>query len=377
LTTGTVISQAQDLDELITFSLNYKLPANSGPGDCIISVAIHIDKGFPLNGKRFVIDQLLQIYRELWGEEGKHSDVTVSLLPENIPPEIKPALASFDGSELVMLVFETFSSIENKGILYFDKPVDIIYAESLPFYPDVPVENLAKFRGNGHEGTVEFVLDKIYNEEECKRIINGNLINISTAILSYRSEFLTFPLDLSELEVTGHLLVNLINPYSGLPVRSVSDDLSMRPGDIRYNYSGPDHVSIVSFLADGSTVKRDINVSSNPDFNLLLQKTHGLSENDRRVCIYTFQLSHIINEYYYANKTLPEKVPQIESNLFASVSFLNPFTMEPVKQIVNPLEKSEGDYFYYKTANDQYLLVGYGENLNEILNIQRMLGGKE
>jgi len=374
--TGTAISQAQDLDELMTFSLNYKLPADSSSGDCIVSVAIHFDKGFPLNGKRFAIDQLLQIYRELWGEKAEHTDVTKSLIPENIPAEIRPILGSFDGSELVMMVFDAFSSIENKGILYFDKPVDLIYAESIPFYPDIPLKSLNKNAGNGQQGTVEFVLDKIYNDEECKRIINGNLINISAAILSYRSEFLTFPLDLSELEVTGHLLVNLFNPYTGLPVRSITDDLSIRPGDISYNYSGPSHASIVSYLADGSTVKRDINLSSAPDFNLLLKETQGLSESDRRVCIYTFQLSHIIDEYYYANSTLPEKVPQIESNLFASVSFLNPFTMEPVKQIANPLEKCQGDYFYYKTANNQYLLIGYSEKLDEILNIQRKLGGK-
>ncbi len=364
---------AQEPDDLITFTLSYDLPEETSSGDCIVSVAIHIDKGFPLSGKRFAVEQLLIIYRELWGEEDGHTDVTQSVVPSKIPQQINTVLGSFDGAELVMMLFDAFNSVEDQGVLYFDEPVDLVYAETLPFYPDIPMEMLNKELGNGQGGKVEFVLDKIYDDEDSKRIINGNLVNISAAILSYRSEHLVFPLDLGEVEITGHLLVNLFNPYSGLPVRSISDDLSVRPGDVRYDYYGPDKVSIVSFLADGTPVKRDISLYSSSEFNTLFKKTTGLSEEDRRVCIYTFQLAHIINEFYHSEGYLPDKVPQIESKLFATVSFLNPYTREPVKQIMNPLEKREGDYFYYKTGESQYLLVGYGYNLHEVMKIQRDL----
>jgi hypothetical protein len=124
----------------------------------------------------------------------------------------------------------------------------------------LPLEQMADSIAMVNRGSIDFVLGTIYDDEECKLIIKGNLINISAAILSYRSEYLVFPLDLGELEVSGHLLVNIFNPYTGLPVKNIIDDLSVRPGDIRYEYSGPDQAGVLSYLADGSVERRAIDL---------------------------------------------------------------------------------------------------------------------
>ncbi len=367
-------SYSQDYDDMIEFSLEYELPRGEGPGDAIISLAVHIDEGYPLSGKRFATEQLLIIYKQLWAEEPGHEDALQSLFEEQIPPELKETLKSFDGAELLLMMVDAFEKVEDAGMLYFDEPVDIVYAETLPYYPGQNSRQTADASGAAQQkGMVNFVLDTLSDEDEARTVINGNLINISAAILSYRSEYLVFPLDLGELEARGHLLVNLTNPYSGLPVRNIADDVSIRPGDIRYDYSGPDRVGVMSYLADGSNVRRAINLYSSGEFDQLYKMTPWKDELDRRVCIYVFQLSHIINEYYHTYGILPDKVPQIESKMFASVGFLNPFTNEPVKQVVSPLDKTEGDYFYYKTSDSQYVLIGYGKGLAEAIKIQRRL----
>jgi hypothetical protein len=359
---------------MISFSLDYELPPGEGLGDAIISLAVHIDEGFPLSGKRYAVEQLLVIYKQIWEEGEEHDNALRSLFTQQIPLEVQPTLRSFDGTELLLMIIDAFSAVEDKGLLYFDKPADLVYAESLPYYPDLPLEQMADSIAMVNRGSIDFVLGTIYDDEECKLIIKGNLINISAAILSYRSEYLVFPLDLGELEVSGHLLVNIFNPYTGLPVKNIIDDLSVRPGDIRYEYSGPDQAGVLSYLADGSVERRAIDLYSGDDFDMLYRLTAELGAEDRHVCIYIFQLSHVINEYYHAYGILPDKVPQIESKLFASVSFMNPFTREPVKQVLNPLEKSRGDYFYYKAADDQYILIGYGKDLQEAIKIHRRLG---
>ena len=371
---GTINSEAQDLDDMISFSLRYELPEGDESGDAIISLAVHLEEGFPLSGKRFVIEQCLLVFKQLWAEEKAHENVISNLYTQQIPAELQQTVLSFKGTNLLIMIFDNFEAVEDSGLVYFDESTDIIYAETVPYYPDVPLTQFAEPYSMMNKGLVKFVLDMAYDEDECERIINGNLINISAAILSYRSEYLVFPLDLGELEVTGHLLINTFNPYSGLPVRSITDDLSIRPGDIRYEYSGPDQVSVMSYLSDGSVLTRGINLYSGNDFDRLFKLTGGLSEEDRLIAIYIFQLSHVIDEYYNEFNILPDKVPQVESRQFASVSFLNPYIGEPVKQLVNLLEKSDGDYFYFKTGEGQYTLTGYGADLREIIKIQRRLG---
>lgn len=376
---GTIIprTEAKDLDEMISFSLSYELPDINGSGDAIISLAVHIEEGFPLSGKHFAIEQLLLVFKQLWGEEEIHENVVANLYSQQIPTELQATARSFNGTELILLIFESFGDVEDKGLLYFDGAVDLVYAETIPYYPDIQLTEFAEPMAMMKKGLVNFVLDMESDKKCSERVVNGNLVNISAAVLSYRSEYLVFPLDLGELEVTGHLLINPFNPYNGLPVRSITDDLSIRPGDIRYEYSGPDQVSVMSYLADGSSLRRGINLYSGNDFDRLFRLTDGLSEEDRQVAMYVFQLSHVIDEYYYEYNSIPDKVPQIESKQFASVSFINPFTYEPVKQLVNLLDKSEGDYFYYKTGENQYTLTGYGHNLEEIIKIQRRLGEQE
>ena len=370
-------TEAKDLDEMISFSLSYELPETEGSGDAIISLAVYIDAGFPLSGKYFAVEQLLLVFKQIWGEEETHENVVVNLYSQQIPAELQTTVRSFNGTEMLLMIFDSFGDVEDRGLLYFNEPVDLIYAETVPYYPDIQLSEFAQPTAMMNKGLVNFVLDTDSGEKESERITNGNLVNISASVLSYRSEYLVFPLDLGELEVTGHLLINPFNPYSGLPVRSITDDLSIRPGDIRYEYSGPDQVSVLSYLADGSSLRRGINLYSGNDFDKLFRLTDGLSDEDRQVALYVFQLSHVVNEYYHEYNSIPDKVPQIESKQFASVSFINPFTGEPVKQLVNLLDKSEGDYFYYKTGEDQYTLTGYGRNLEEIIKIQRRLGEEE
>jgi hypothetical protein len=88
---------------MISFSLDYELPPGEGLGDAIISLAVHIDEGFPLSGKRYAVEQLLVIYKQIWEEGEEHDNALRSLFTQQIPLEVQPTLRSFDGTELLLM----------------------------------------------------------------------------------------------------------------------------------------------------------------------------------------------------------------------------------------------------------------------------------
>ncbi len=350
-----------------------------------VVLTMNLPMGTPLLAREAALDSALQALRDIWNVESVHDDIRGFLEP-NIPQDVQDVVSEIEGAGFIIAVMDAFETVADAGYSRFQGDVSVTATEhiSIPggratqsalarvgeyaeVYPDAP-RYFEWIVGGG----------LLAQNRSHENWVIASLVNYSAAILCFRSEFGRFPQRLAELRERGHLLIEPLNPYTTFPVQVVDHP---SPGDITYEYVDSNTVAIITYLQIGSEidfVRRQISLSSTAgSFDLLYRETAGLSENDKQVARYVFQISQILNEYYYQYNDLPYDVPQCEAAGFAYVSFPNPFTGRDASQADSLANIYPGDYTYNRISSTEYFLVGYGQDQELILRVGKDFGATQ
>lgn len=86
-----------------------------------------------------------------------------------------------------------------------------------------------------------------------------------------------------------------------------------------------------------------------------------------------FQIAKLLELFHNEHGYLPSAVSQLELLGFAHVGFPNLLAGRYAMSISSPTERSPGDYFYYRTRSNEFLLVGYGTDGQRIITIRQPL----
>ena len=344
-------------------------------GHASVVLTANIPRGTPLLARETVLESALRALRDIWKAESVHEDVRGFLGPD-IPMDIQRAVTDLRGAPFIIALMDAFDQVGDAGFSRFQSDVSVSASERIPLmmpaammvaYPDAP-RSYEWVAGGGP-------LAENNNHETW---VIASLVNYSAAVLGFRSEFGRFPTSLAELREGGHLLIEPLNPYTNFLVQGVD---SASPGNVSYEYINPNTVVIRTYITiDGEieVVRRQIDLYPTAgSFNLLYRETAGLSDNDKQVARYVFQISQILNEYYYQYNDLPYRVPQCEAEGFAYVSFHNPYTGRDAMQADSLVANIPGDYRYNRLSSTEYFLVGYGEGGGLILGVGKNFSESE
>jgi len=358
---------AQSWEEGFPVRITYQELEGEGYGCADVTLFATIPVGTPLIARERAVENALDVLHSIWNIESIHEDVR-GLLGPVVPMDVQYSVSEIAGTDFIVALVDAFEMVEDAGFSRFqvNTPISATERVSIPrgasvaLYPDPP-RFFAWIIG---EGWSEDVSGR-------EKWVIASLVNCSAAVLSFRSEYGRFPNSFAELRETGHLLIEPLNPYTGEPVREVS---GVSPGDISYEYVSSQSVVLLTYVQVGSrvdVVRREISVSSSGAYDLLYRQTAGLSESDRTVARYVFQISQILNEYYSEYRDLPYRVPQCEAEAFAYVSFMNPYTHEDAHQADSLADIEPGDYTFHRVSSTSYFLVGYGGSGEAIISVSK------
>jgi hypothetical protein len=363
---------ARDWEGGFTVSVSYQEQTGKNEGTADVTLEMLIPGGTPLLGKEAAIGSALSALKDIWNIESVHEDV-VGFLGPQIPMDVQKVVSQMNGSSFIMEVINTFDAVENAGYSRLQSDISATATERLPIqtsaakseYPDAP-KYFGWIVGGGPVG-----------DHSQENWVLASLVNYSAALLSFRSELGRFPRSLAELRESGHLFIEPLNPYTGMPVKEVRPGTDSK-GDISYQYIDNNRVVLFTYVDNGGTtdvVRREINLYSSGTFDLLYRQTAGLTDDEKQVARYTFQIAQILSEYYAQHHNLPFSVPQCETEGFAYVSFPNPYTNRDAGQAEALANVQPGDYSYHRISASSYFLVGNGENGRAVLSISKDFGG--
>jgi hypothetical protein len=363
---------ARDWEGGFTVSVSYQELSGKDDGAADVTVEMLIPIGTPLLGKEAAIGSALSALKDIWNIKSVHEDV-VGFLGPQIPMDVQKVVSKLSGSSFIMEVIKAFDTVENAGYSRLQSDISATATERLPIrtsaqkseYPDAP-RFYNWIVGGGPVG-----------DHSRENWVLASMVNYSASLLSFRSELGRFPRSLAELRESGHLFIEPLNPYSGMTVKEVQPGLISK-GDISYQYIDNNRVVLftyVDFAGSVDVVRREINLYASGSFDLLYRQTAGLTENEKQVARYTFQISQILSEYYAQHHNLPFSVPQCETEGFAYVSFPNPYTGRDAGQAEALANVQPGDYSYHRISSSSYFLVGNGENGRSVLSISKDFGG--
>ncbi|MCK4720637.1 hypothetical protein KAU08_08255 [bacterium] len=368
--TAQVPGLSQDWEEGFPVRITYQELGGEDSGYADATLLMSLSAGTPLLGRETAINSALSALHDIWKFESVHENVRGFLGPV-VPLDVQHAVSEIKGADFILGIIAAFDMVGDAGFSRFQVDTPVRSTERVPTrlstdprffsYPDAP-RYFAWVIGGEWAG----------GEMGHENWVIAALINYSASILSFRSENGRFPVSFAELLETNHVLIEPLNPYTSEPIRNVT---TPTPGDIKYEYFDTNRVMLYAYIEVAGTIdviRREINVASNGDYDLLYRQTAGLSEDDKQVARYTFQIAQILNEYYFQNLDLPFNVPQCEAEGFAYISFPNPFRGQDVQQSDTLAGMPSGNYTYHRISNAEYYLVGYGGSGEPVLRISEV-----
>lgn len=363
---------AQDWEEGFPVRITYQELGGQEAGYANVTLLMSLSSGTPLLGRENAINSALSALHDLWNMESVHDDIRGFLGPV-VPVDVQHAAAGLSGADFILAIIDAFDTVSDGGFSRFQIDTPVRSTEKISIVPE-PSTGAALF--SDAPRFFAWVVGGIWetNTTGHENWVLAAVINYSAAILSFRSELGRFPSSFAELMETNHVLIEPLNPYTASPVENVGNP---SPGNITYEYIDPNRVMLYAYIEVGDTidvVRREINVAHEGAFDLLYRETAGLSEEEKQVARYTFQIAQILNEYYFQYLDLPYSVPQCEAEGFAYVSFPNPFTGRDAPQAESLSETLAGSYSYHRISGSEYFLVGYGESGEAVLSVSKNFG---
>jgi hypothetical protein len=192
---------------------------------------------------------------------------------------------------------------------------------------------------------------------------------IEYSVFTFMVEFGRAPQSLDELRETGHLNIEMVNPYTGGEVKSLVPE-DYPDGDLagnvlvsnRRNAGREAHVE-AWFLRreeDNTLIIRSMVVrialyESEVDWDYFF--ANELPRDEQFVAVYCTQATDAIDSFIQRNGSTPEDFVDMYDNGDVNVHYFNPITGELV---VDSETLSAGNYHYEKIGEDGYVIIGWG-----------------
>jgi hypothetical protein len=371
---GSLPAPASEWEGRFTVSVAYQELSGKDEGSADVTLIMVLPAGTPLLGRENAVKSALAGLRDLWSIESVHEEVLGFLGPQ-IPMDVQRVVAKVEGSGFVMAVIQAFDDVENAGYSRLQSDLAVSATERIQLAPAAAMSARGEYPDAPRQ--FQWVIGGTPGSRGDDNWVIASLINYSAAVLSFRSEMGRFPRSFAELKESGHVFIEPLNPYTGEPVREVADN---SPGNFTYQFIDDNRVVLYTFIKFGDTVdvvRREINLYPTESFDLLYRTEAGLSDDEKTVARYVFQISMILNEYFTERGELPYSIPQCEAEGFAYVSLPNPYTGRDAQQADSLAAPTPGDFAYHRISSTAYFLVGYGEGGRTILSISRAFGTAE
>lgn len=226
------------------------------------------------------------------------------------------------------------------------------------------------------EGNLEARQDRLVpfggNESRPNQLLDMNSRNVIASLLSYRSEKGELPADLESLASAGHILLSLRDPMTNGVWTPTN---SLQPGGLVYVRANasigkvtvrPPLGAIRNLTVETAPIREGVSATG-----LLGEGQFSPEEQHTRRAV--FQIAKLLELFYNQYGYLPSSVAQLELLGFAHVGFPNLLQGRIATGINSPLERSAGDYFYFKSATNEFLLIGYGLEGKRIITVRQPL----
>lgn len=209
-------------------------------------------------------------------------------------------------------------------------------------------------------------------DRRADQILSMNSHNLIASLLSYRSEQGELPRTLDDLIHSGHWLLALRDPVTGLAWEPTN---ARTPGSLHYERTAP-HLGSVMLTQLSGRIQR-LSVET-PPIREQVSATGLLGEGSfdpeaqqaRRTA---FQIAKLLELFYYEHGYLPSTVAQLELQGFAVVGYPNPYLGRPTRAVPGLAEANPGDFFYYRLSPTEFLLVGFGLEGERLITIRQPL----
>jgi len=359
---------AQDFERGFPVRISYQELDGDGYGEATITLTMTLPADTPLLARETAVSNALSVLHDIWSTESVTQDIPGFMGPV-VPMDVQHNVAKISGTEFIIALMDAFETVADAGFSRFQVDTLVTATERVEVprqrsvtqvYPDAP-RYFAWIIGEGWP----------VGDVSLENWVLAAMVNYSAMLLSYRSEYGRFPTSIAALRESPHFTIHPVNPYTSDPIAGVD---SPSPGDITFEYIDSNSVVLMTYIRAGvqiDVVRREISVPPSSAYDLLYRQTAGLSENDKQVARYVFQISLVLNEYFNEHGDLPYSVPQCEAEGFAYVSFPNPYTSHDAQQADSLANIQPGDYIYHRISDTAYYLVGYGGSGERVLSVSR------
>jgi hypothetical protein len=363
--------------EMVKLDTEIRIDQNCDESEAELQIRVTIPVGTPLEAQADIIDQLMAFYKSLW--TGKNP-VLKAIIPQDRMSSATDMVRSsqaISGVDTILSVNRAFRQVEERGYVSFPEELTLISSEKFPLQ--------IKCLLNSDSGkTVEDPRVQEYsdlNKSAYKRKqLTKNLNNVAVALVSFRSEFSRFPVDLTELKHSGHLQISIINPYKNEVLKFDGETGS---GTISYSRPSEGRFALTSYDYNNNPVKRELIVGPDNSVRGVLsikkpaeEGSASFTKQEQTVRINIFQIGQLLNSFYETYHYLPKSISHIEAQGFGSVNFKNPFTNVPIDPSMKIDAGKPGQYSYWVIGEGEYLLVGFGQNGRKVIEIHRKFIGK-
>jgi hypothetical protein len=363
----------------IEFDPEIRINSNCSESEADLVIKLTIIKGTPIGDLPLVIEKVMSFYRDFWiGNDA----VIKKILPSREKlrtDDIAPGSKAVSGVDAIVKLTLAFRDVEEKGLTAFPKDITIMSKETIPLYEECLLDGGSRNpKVKNKDSNLENRIPAYRNRniaEQRDRKLNANSNSIAVALISFRNEFSRFPVSLEELKSSGHLLFNIINPFTNKPLSFRNEN---GPGTFTYSRPSEERYTLTAIGSNNLPIRRELIAKSDIPVRRLLsiKKPSGdnsepYTKQEQTVRIYIFQMGQFLDSFYQTYNFLPRNIAFIETQGFANLNFINPFTDRSIKpsSMINMGEP--GSYYYILLGEDEYILGGYGQNGRKVIEIHR------
>ncbi|MBU1024257.1 hypothetical protein KKB99_08255, partial [bacterium] len=285
------VSHADDKVSMVP-EINIQSECDQSEAELIIRISIA--KGTSIDTQAELVGRLLSFYKGFW----KGTDPIIDRIRKSQKNKQEYDLGnSADavlGVDAIMSLSGAYMDVMERGLIFFPDDVVVISRERFPLIFDCLINN-GKQDNNPEEPKVRVAQYSDVNRCQLeRRQIDRNLNNLAVALVSFRSEFSRFPVDLRELRQSGHLLISVKNPFTNTALNFTGET---GPGTI--NYSRPSEGRFILTVYDECSMPIRREFYAGPDNSvkgvLSLNKpvtvdSQQFTKLEDVVRIYTFQV---------------------------------------------------------------------------------------
>jgi hypothetical protein len=197
-------------------------------------------------------------------------------------------------------------------------------------------------------------------------VVAQNLGAIEFAFYTFTLEFEKPPENMADLVKSGHIMCDMLNPYTG--EKAHLGELGEKPqaGGTYYRKNDTDWGELECWYVHPNkpSTMRSMNVQMKKFTHEEMKKmafNPDLAREEQMTIVYLIQLDDAIETFNQKIGRMPVSLDEMSKIGDVNVSYINPFTGKPVK---DSRELSPGDYMFRtfeSSGEEQYEVVGWGK----------------